>query len=247
MLPEKDFNLKNDGKIDFNSEVVFTSQNLITKKNASDVLFSKHEANLEDMEPLYTTFRGIYHLEEDSLFIENKIRHDLTVINPGIIENEYIKTIGHFNSKKVNVDDTYSEYSQVLCGEALFLLQKNNMSGEVEEITVIEAKKGDLVFIPPDYGQVIINPSEDHLIISSLISINNKENFEPFQLKHGAAYYYLRRENGKGDWVKNSNYKASVGLKMKGANNIEQPIELSNEKSIYYSFIDTPDLFDFLK
>ncbi len=243
MIPEKDFDLKSNGKIKFNNEIFFSKQNLFTKKNASIVLFSNHEP---DTEPLYTTYRGIYYLEDDSLFIENKIRHDLTIINPGKIENEYNKTIGHFNSKKININDTYSEYSQVLSGEALYLLQKNNMSGEVEEITVIEAKKGDFVFVPPDYGQVIINPGKEYLIISSLLSINNQENYEPFQLKHGAAYYYLEGEHGKGDWVKNSNYKTSVGLKMKGAPNIKQPIELSNEKNIYYSFINNPELFDFL-
>ncbi|MBZ4687370.1 MAG: glucose-6-phosphate isomerase, archaeal [Clostridia bacterium] len=244
MLPGKEYCVSEKGSLKFSEGIIAPEPDICRIKDALGVLYEKVEPSDE---PLYYTYKGVYKKEDIFIFAENNLRYDITVLPPGKIGREYIKTLGHFHPKKNNGTDTYSEYYQVLLGEALFLLQKNNLSGEVEEITVVEAKKGDKVFIPPDYGHLAINPSEDFLVLANLASTESEEIFEPFQLKHGAAFYYIEGENGKGDWVKNPNYKTSVGLKMKGAPNLEQPVQMVREKGLYESFLEKPQEFNMLK
>lgn len=194
---------------------------------------------------LYYRYKNIYYEQDEPVFNEFNIRHDISVIFPGKIGKEFVKTIGHFQPLKNTGKETYSEYYEVLSGEAIFLLQKNARNNEVEEVIAIEAKVGDKVYIPPNYGHVIINPGEGFLVVANLTA-NVSTISEPFFDKSGAAYFYVETEKGKGDWIKNPGYKNSVGLKIKAAPNLEQPLCEIRDKSLYRSFTENPQCFTIL-
>ncbi|WP_258360168.1 glucose-6-phosphate isomerase family protein [Moorella sulfitireducens] len=244
MILGKHFTLETNGLLTFASGVIAPEPDIRRLIDALPVLYT--EVPPSD-QPLYYMYRGVYLEKDQQLYQQHDIRYDITVILPGTIGKEYIKTVGHFHPLKPHSSETYPEYYEVLEGEAIYLLQKNNRSGEVEEIMAVEAKKGDKVFIPPAYGHVTINPGNQPLVMANLVESHFSSIYGPFREKHGAAYYYLEGEDGKGDFVKNTHYQNSVALKMIAAPNLAQPISIVKNKSLYEAFVTEPDAFKILK
>jgi glucose-6-phosphate isomerase len=244
MKLDKDIILSEKGSLTFADGIIYPEEpEIITIKDALPVLYEKLKATDEI---LYYKYKNIYFEEDEAIFKEYNIRQDITVLSPGKIGKEYKKTIGHFHPLKNTGKETYPEYYQVVNGEAIILLQKNGRNNEVEEIIAIEVKKGDYVFIPANYGHIAINTSDDFLILANLIAANLETLNEAFIEKSGAAYYYIETKKGKGDWVKNPEYKMSVGLKIKCAPNLEQPIIIADGKTLYQEFIENPQNFTIL-
>jgi len=126
----------------------------------------------EGVDALYYMFRGV------DLF--DSIRYDITVLLPGTVGKEYIKTKGHYHP------DSYPEVYEVLNGKALYLLQKSEEPYDlVDDVIVVEAKAGDKVVIPPHYGHVTINSGEGVLIMSNLVSTMFSSIYEPYERKKG--------------------------------------------------------------
>lgn len=245
MLIGIDLDLAPDGKLIFAENIQHPEPDTRYYGDAKKVYMDPTD-DPED-KPLYYMYRGVYRQGDQEIFAQRGIRYDLTVILPGKIGQEYHKTVGHFHPNKPNNSESYAEYYEVLAGEALYILQKNSRSGEVEEIMAIEAKKGDKVFIPPNYGHVTINPGDTPLVMANLIDDSFKSLYEPIEAKKGVAYYFVETETGRGDFVKNPNYHNSVGLKIMAAPSLEQPIPLNMEKTLYENFIADPEPFALLK
>lgn len=244
MILGKHFTLEPSGLLTFADGVIAPEPDIRRLADALPVLYA--DVPPSDR-PLYYMYRGVCLDKDKDLYAQHDIRYDITVILPGTIGKEYIKTVGHFHPLKPHSTETYPEYYEVLDGEAIYLLQKNNRSGEVEEIIAVEAQKGDKVFIPPSYGHVTINPGSRPLVMANLVESNFSSIYGPFRDKRGAAYYYLEGEDGKGDFVKNTRYQNSVALKMVAAPNLNQPVAAVKNKSLYEAFIAEPDAFKILK
>lgn len=244
MILGKDFTVEPNGLLSFAPEVSAPEPDIRRLADAIPVLYAEVTPTNQ---PLYYMYRGVCRKGDCELFEQHDIRYDITVILPGTIGKEYIKTVGHFHPLKPHSSETYPEYYEVIDSEAIYLLQKNNRSGEVEEIMAVEAKKGDKVFIPSGYGHVTINPSNKPLIMANLIERNFSSIYGTMKDKHGAAYYYLEGDNGKGNYIKNTNYENSVGLKLIAAPSLEQPVSAVKNKSLYEAFISEPEAFKILK
>jgi len=241
MIFGTDIILTDEGTLVFTKGIISPGESEIRRlKDALPVYYYRAKP---DENPLYYRYKNICFLQDEEIFKEHNLRYDITVLFPGKIGKEFIKTAGHFHPLKNTGKETYPEYCEVLTGEAIFLLQKNGRNNEVEEIIAIEAKTGDKVYIPPNYGHVTINPGDNFLIVASLAATNIDSSPEPFMEKLGAAYFYVETESGKDDWIKNPEYKNSVGLKIKAAPNIEHPLSEINNKPIYKAFIDNPQYF----
>ena len=155
---------------------------------------------LKENFPAYYMFRDVYYSKKDYEIIkENGLRFDITVIPPKKIGKEYIKTFGHYHPIAEN-DLSYTEIYEVLKGEAIYLLQKVE-DGKVVDVVAVEAKEGDKVIIPPNYGHVTINPSNKELKMANWVYRHFKSIYEPYERLRGACYYYT--EDG---WIKNPNY-----------------------------------------
>lgn len=130
--------------------------------------------------PVYFMFRNIIN--------KNEIRFDITIIPPRIYGKEYAKTYGHYH-EIAEENLTYPEIYQIYDGEAIFVLQKKERDGMVDVI-LINGKKGDVLFIPPNYGHVSINSNiEKNLILGNIIYSKSLSFYEEFKENRGAAYY----------------------------------------------------------
>jgi glucose-6-phosphate isomerase, archaeal len=66
---------------------------------------------------------------------------------------------------------------------------------------MIEAEKGDIVFVPPDYGHITINRSDKALKMANWVCRDFSSLYEPVKQFGGGAYFLL--EDGL---VRNPNY-----------------------------------------
>lgn len=184
----------------------------------ADKDFAKNSADTD----LYFMYRG---LEK-----KGELRYDITVVSAKMLGNEFNKTKGHYHV------GAYPELYMVLEGRAIYLLQKRNSSGEIEDAYAVEVNKGECAIMPPFYGHVTINPSATKdLKMANWLSDNCKSDYSPFVQLQGACYFAIAQNpndqtpNPKINWVKNKNYKNIPELRF------EQPL-----KSI-------PQDLDFLK
>jgi len=164
--------------------------------------FDKTEARNRDV---YYMFRDL--AKEDSDFETIKthhLRYDITVIPPGMLGSEYIKTVGHYHPRVPGTNTYYPEIYQVIEGSATYLLQKvkNGEEDLVQDAVVITAEKGDLALVPPGYGHVTINTSEKTLKMANWVCRDFSSVYEPIKRLSGASYFLL-----KDGFVKNPLYR----------------------------------------
>ena len=165
------------------------------------VLYNKEWAKKTENIKLYYIYRGIK--KKDGI---RGLRYDITVIPSKILGKEFVKTKGHEHL------GNFKEIYIVLEGKAIFLMQKRKEE-LVEDVYAVQAKKGDVVLIPSDYGHVTINPSKKSLALANWIAENCKSSYSFFEKKRGACYYALAQRTKNKEqrteikWVKNKNYK----------------------------------------
>lgn len=172
-----------------------------------DVMFDKEwfeETEVRDQD-VYYMFRDLAKSDSDLEAIKaHHLRYDITIIPPGMLGLEYIKTVGHYHPRVPGTDTSYPEIYQVLEGSATYLLQKVKSGEEdlVLDVVVITAKKGDLVLVPPGYGHVTINASGKSLEMANWVCRDFNSVYEPIKRFSGASYFLLKE-----GFVKNPLYR----------------------------------------
>ena len=142
---------------------------------------------------LYYMYRDVHLSRQDhNIAMDNNLRYDITVIPPGRLGKELVKTAGHYHPPVSDTTDlTYPEVYEVLKGKAHYLLQKAE-NGKITDAIIVEAEAGDKVIIPPNYGHVTINPTENkELMMANWVSREFSSIYEPYKECRGAAYYEL--------------------------------------------------------
>lgn len=146
-----------------------------------------------------------------------KDQRNITVWEPGLVGNEYIKTYGHYH-----VGDL-SETYWILYGEGIALLQKraedeqgNPINNVIEEFQAIPVKPGNEIFLPPNYGHLVVNISKTYFVTAddSPVHFDDPDpaglpghaDYKPIQEMKGFAYYVVEKD-GKPSLKKNPNYK----------------------------------------
>ena len=164
------------------------------------------------------------------------IRYDVTAILPLHLGQEKNKTFGHYHPEAAE-GLSYTELYNVLAGEAHYLLQKRSGLGQVEDIILVKAKKGDAVIVPPNYGHITINPGKELLVMANLIAPNFNSDYREYEELRGGAYYEL--SNGK--LVPNPAYGSIPQIKIrKGA------CAPKFKPNILAAYFKKPGNFDFL-
>lgn len=173
--------------------------------------------------------RDVYHIYRDIALplhqeaIERaNLEYDITVIPPGKMGDELVKTIGHYHSCKPGTGVRYPEVYEVILGKLFLLLQSASSDLErLENVYLASAKRGEKVIVPPGFGHVSINSGDDVLVLSNWQSRRNKGIYEPFEAHNGAAYYVIQSErlSSKGtttfelEFVPNLTYKSVPKLR----------------------------------
>ncbi len=184
----------------------------------------------------YYMYRDICFEKDREKIKRNNLRFDITVIPPIVLGEEYNKTAGHFHPVVPNTGLTYPEVYEVLNGKAHYLLQKK----DEEDIMLIEARAGEKVIVPPNYGHVTINPSSSCLVMANWVERNFKSEYEQIREKQGAMYY--ETEEG---WVKNENYTHTPPMREHSPRDVAD-FGLVKGKPMY-ELVNEIEKLDFLK
>ena len=174
--------------------------------------------------PLYFMYRDLALTAEDRAYLnEQNLRFDITVIPPGTVGGEYVKTKGHYHPISPS-GIGYPELYQVLAGEAHYLLQRSDL----RDIVVVTAKTGEFVLIPPGYGHVTINPGMETLVMANLVSAGFASEYTFYKQMQGGAYY-LMEESG---WVQNPRYPAVPAMRVIPAGEVPE-LGIRHGRGIY--------------
>jgi len=156
-------------------------------REMENVVYDKQFAKQNPDKKLYEVYRG---LKKD-----NTLRYDVTIIRPGMLGKELVRTKGNMNS------EGYQELYTVLEGEALFFMQKLNKN-QASNATAIRAEAGNWIIVPPYYWLIIINPSLTEVLeTGNWVSEKTENIYKPLEEMGGPCYFYT--ETG---WIKNKNY-----------------------------------------
>ena len=167
---------------------------------------SKPEPAREEM---YYMYRDVHLPQHEQAIREAHVRYDITVVPPGMIGKEFIKTVGHFHSQVPGENFDYPEIYEVLHGQALFMIQKLNdgHKGDIRTIMSIKAGPGEKVIYPPNYAHIIVNIGHDVLVTANWVSSEYEADYKDIADRHGMGYYVVHGETGRQfEIVANSNY-----------------------------------------
>lgn len=170
-----------------------------------------------DRAEMYYMYRDVHLPQDEELIRKNNVRYDITILPPAMLEQEFNKTVGHYHPKNSSGVE-FPELYEVLYGDALFLIQKDN------DVRAIEAHEGDKIIYPPGYGHVIVNIGSKPLVTANWVAGNFQSLYGPISEKHGMAYYVVSDPKGF-KFVKNQNYQDISDVKVSLAREPEFGLE----------------------
>lgn len=193
------------------------------------------------LETLYFGARYMEEAKDEEVFVSNDFMADLTVINPGKVGIEFVKTVGHYHQNVPGLAIAYPEVYEAVSGKFEYLLQSEpDKDGKVDVLWVV-AEPGDKVVMPPNWGHVSMNVGEKPGVEVDLQKRDNPDysDYSIFKEKVGGAFY--RTVEGL---VKNPNYDVAS---LRIVKPLERPdMGLTRGKTLYDSFIENPKTFDYL-
>lgn len=231
-------------KVIFNPPLNEIKPDVRTVIDAQSYLYEK---GLSEPEELYYMYRGITLPEHDSLWKENNLRYDITLLRPDPLGKEFNKTVGHYHPLVSGTELTYPEIYEVLYGEAYYLLQKVsflNGKQHLEKAVVVIAQPGEKVIIPPGWGHITINPDEEEpLLMANITADGFTSIYEPMKEANGGAFFLLT----DGYWEENGRYEGLDRFKMdmiRAPSLDQEGIFLS--EPLYSLAVKSPQTFKFL-
>lgn len=144
---------------------------------------------------------------------------NITVWESGVVGGEYIKTYGHYHVG--DLDETY----RILLGEGIVLLQKrqkdsvgNPVDDQITEFHAVYLKAGEEIFIPSEYGHLMVNTGSSWLVTADdspvnfgeahAVSMPGHADYEAVRKMKGFAYYVVE-EDSKPTLIRNTLYSSA--------------------------------------
>ncbi len=217
-----------------------------------DVLYDEEFAKSADPDRVsYYMHRDVKRAEDAEKFSSFHRRYDITAVPPATLGKEFVKTIGHYHElSPAKGHLSYPELYEVLSGTAHFLLFRRkfeggrDVDGRIDDAILLEAKAGQKAFMPPNYGHIMINPSDETLVTCNLVEWKFKSIYEPVAKMGGGPYFELV----DGSLGRNSNYLEVPEIRKIDAAKYEPTLSLDLDKvPIYDSFVNEPSRFGFLE
>jgi glucose-6-phosphate isomerase, archaeal len=199
---------------------------------------------------LYYMYRDLALSRHDrSIILDNGLRYDITVIPPQKLGTEFVKTAGHYHPTVDDTGYTFPEVYEVLRGTAHYLLQKCEDS-KITDVVMIEANEGDKVIIPPGYGHVTINPTNNKVLkMSNWVSRDFESIYEPYKKCKGAAYFELASgrlvRNGRCDHAPEIRYLKPTNVAKAGFSKGKEMYGLVRDVE-KLAFLNDPQDYDWL-
>jgi glucose-6-phosphate isomerase len=226
----------------FGEGIMPVKADIRTLEQMREVLF-----NPESQEPkeLYYMYRGVFLPRDQEKAKKYNLRFDITILRPGKVGEEYIKTAGHYHPLKKGQKTTYPEVYEVLNGQAHYLFQRFGKDfDDIEDVILVKAKPGQKVIVPPNYGHITINAGSEPLVMSNWVAQDFSSTYEGIK-KMGGGAYFIVEEAEKEFFAPNIRYSQIPPLKELKAK--EMPSwGLVWDKPMYISCLNDPQRFRFL-
>lgn len=241
MFYDEAVSIDRDGLLRFKQQAVHREPKLFYLNAARDY-FVQPEGEANPL--LYAFYERNYLDADEDLFRRHSLNYNLKLVRPGLVKNEYFKSVPHFHVQDALTEETYPEIHEILEGEGVFLLQKNRSDGGAREALAIPFTKGDHIYIKNGFGHSTINTGEGPLLIASLINRKSERDYMPFPQRKGSLYFLLRGEDGRPEYVKNDHYDESIGLEILTPPDLDQPVSFTG--GLYEAYTEKPERFSIL-
>lgn len=209
----------------------------------ADVWLAPDKAQEEE---IYYMYRDIHLPEHEELIRASGLRYDVTVILPGKVGHEFIKTAGHYHPLKPGTRVTYPEVYEVLYGVAHYLIQRADTgSGDIVDAVLAPAEAGEKVVIPPGYGHITINPSSEPLVMSNWVAADFASEYGMIKRYRGGAYFEIDETAGAARFVPNKRHEGVAPLRSLEPRDLPT-FALTGGYPMYQAFLDSPDRFRWL-
>lgn len=203
---------------------------------------------------VYRTYSGLALSEHKEVLQQHKLKYVLFVMPPGKLGEEFVKTRGYYQPQKLGAKTSYPGVYEVVYGKVYWILQ--SASPDYERLTsayLVEASRGDKLIVPPGYGIVSVNPTDDVMVIANWRIRGIEGIHEPYEIHNGAAYYVCssQRLSASGntsqdvDFLPNLSYNSVPELIKVTPREIPQ-FELRAALPIYFTGTKNPQSLDFL-
>jgi len=173
---------------------------------AGNIIKEPEFSNYEKKE-LYFGYNGAFLNEEEPLKLieQNNLRPDITIIPPGMVGEEFIRTEGHEHLSSL------PEVYETVLGKNIYFLfkRKSTDSDDIEDVIAVFAEEGDHVIFPPGYQHVSINIGNTPFIMTDWVSTNANPDFRFIKKHNGLPYWVVKGKKGV-EFVKNPRYKGEV-------------------------------------
>lgn len=206
---------------------------------------------------LYRMYRNMGRSDPASRELARKwhVRYDISVFDHGTLGQEWFKTSGHYHPPVPEAEQvSFPEVYEVIYGTALFLLQKVADPREVTkpgnipavtDVILIEVRQGERAVMPPNYGHVMINASDDVVVTSNWVSSLFASVYEPYEKARGGAYYVVR--DGQGLRLEPNPSYGSLPPCRRGRPRQDLPaLGLEARTPLYASFLARPEAFAYV-
>lgn len=146
-----------------------------------------------------------------------KEQRNITVWEPGLVGNEYIKTYGHYHVG--DLEETY----WILLGQGIALEQKRveiagtPIDDELESFKATPVKAGDTIHFASGHAHLVVNvgltffatadDSPVHFDDPDPVGLPGHADYEPIKNLRGFAYYVVEHD-GMPALIKNPSYKS---------------------------------------
>ena len=188
--------------------------------------------------PVYRVWRNAHLVSDNEKINSHNLRYDLTLLPPGIIGDEFVKTAGHYHKKP------YPEVYEVLLGRAYFLIQSESALPAGRQVVYLaEAGPNEKFLVPPGFGHNTINVFDKPLLLANWISEKAEYDYNIYKNNRGAMYYFLKN-NELIDTVKNPNYNSVPEIKKIGTQ--EYPEFGLTKNQPLYSLVNNLEKLRFL-
>lgn len=195
-------------------------------------------------EALYYMYRDVGRVADKVRTAGHGLRYDITVVMPARLGEEWSKTYGHYHPLAPS-GDYYPEVYEVLAGRAIYLLQRRNAAGAIDDVLILPALPGDKVYMLPGYGHVTINPGDEPLVMANWVAGAFNSEYGDYKAKRGAAYYALAGSEAV-RWRGNPRYGALPEARVAAPRCPEDMTGLRAGRPMYVDGVQHPERLAYL-
>jgi len=161
---------------------------------------------------LYYMYRDLGPAADRDAYRPFGLRFDVTVLVPGLMAREPIKTAGHYHPDPDGRSElSFPEVYGVIHGRAHYLLQDGRTQGPARAF-LVEAREGETVVVPPNFGHVTINPGPGPLVMANWVEGTFASIYGPYAEHRGACFYESVGADGRERLEPNPRYSRRVAL-----------------------------------